>query len=121
MSEHSDREPNVVVERRSGGGIGLFLLGAVVGAGLALLYAPQAGVDTRADLRRGARRARRKAREFAAEATDAVQDVVQDVVHDVQDVVRSGRAAARDVAGEAREALERRLARHGRAAGDDER
>lgn len=105
MSEQSEREPNVVVERRSGGGIGLFLLGAVVGAGLALLYAPQSGVDTRADLRRGARRARRSAREFAAEATDVVQDVV-----------RTTRATAKDVAGEAREALERRLARHGRAA-----
>ena len=113
MSEQSEREPNVVVERRSGGGIGLFLLGAVVGAGLALLYAPQSGTDTRADLRRGARRARRKAREFAAEATDAVQDVAQDVV-------RTARATAKDVAGEAREALERRLARHGRAAKDDE-
>ena len=109
MSEQSEREPNVVVERRSGGGIGLFLLGAVVGAGLALLYAPQSGVDTRADLRRGARRARRSAREFAAEATDVVQDVV-----------RTTRATAKDVAGEAREALERRLARHGRAAEADE-
>ncbi len=109
MSEQSEREPNVVVERRSGGGIGLFLLGAVVGAGLALLYAPQAGVDTRADLRRGARRARRKARDFAAEASEVVQDVV-----------RTTRATAKDVAGEAREALERRLARHGRAAEADE-
>lgn len=109
MSEQSEREPNVVVERRSGGGIGLFLLGAVVGAGLALLYAPQSGVDTRADLRRGARRARRSAREFAAEATDVVQDVV-----------RTTRATAKDVAGEAREALERRLARHGRAAEAEE-
>ena len=109
MSEHNDREPNVVVERRSGGGIGLFLLGAVVGAGLALLYAPQSGDETRADLRRGARRARRKARELAAEATDAVQDIA-----------RTTRSAVKDAAGEAREALERRLARHGRAADDDE-
>lgn len=109
MSDQSGREPAVVVERRSGGGIGLFLLGAVVGAGLALLYAPQAGVDTRADLRRSVRRARRKARAFAEEATDAVQEIA-----------RTTRAAAKDAAGEAREALERRLARHGRVVENDD-
>ena len=104
MSEQSGHEPNVVVERRAGGGIGLFLLGAAVGAGLAWLYAPQSGAETRADLRRGARRAKRKAREFAEEATEAVQHIA-----------RSSRTAAKDAAGEAREALERRLSRHGRA------
>lgn len=94
MSDQSDQEPNVVVERRSGGGVGLFLLGVAVGAGIALLFAPQAGAKTRADLRRAARRVRLKARDIADAATD--------------------------VAGEARDALERRLTRHGRGADDDD-
>jgi len=137
MSEYSDSEP-IVVERRSGGGIGLFLLGVAVGAGLALLYAPQSGAETRQDLRRGARRMRRKARDLAAEAREAAGDVVRssrDAASDFArssksaagDFVRTTRAAARDAvgeardaAGEARDALERRLARHGRAADDEE-
>lgn len=94
MSDQRDQEPSVIVERRSGGGIGLFLLGVAVGAGLALLYAPQSGARTRADLRRAARRAARRARSKAGDIVDA----------------------AKDAAGEARDALERRLARHGRGA-----
>jgi gas vesicle protein len=79
-------ESGVVIERRSGGGLGVFVLGVAVGAGLALLFAPQAGEDTRATLARGARKARRKARRYLD--------------------------SARDSAAETREALEQRLARH---------
>ncbi len=125
MSEFSGNDP-IVVERRSGGGMGLFLLGVAVGAGLALLYAPQSGEETRADLRRGARKVRRKARDLADEAREAAGDVVRtsreaagDFARSSKaaagDFVRTTRAAARDAAGEARDALERRLARHGRA------
>jgi gas vesicle protein len=105
----SDRdEPAVVIERRGGGagsGVALFLLGAAVGAGLALLFAPQSGEETRAQIRRGARRMKRKARDLA--------DSGRDVVDDLQ---RQGRAAAKD----ARAALEERLARHRQAADDED-
>jgi gas vesicle protein len=120
MSEHDSNEPNVVVERSSGGGVGLFLLGLAVGAGIALLFAPQSGAETRADLRRGARRARRKARDFAEEAREAAHDIVRTSRGAAGDFVRTTRTAARDAAGEAKEALERRLARHGRGADVEE-
>ncbi|HRN53244.1 MAG TPA: YtxH domain-containing protein [Gemmatimonadaceae bacterium] len=100
-------EPAVVIERRGGGagsGLALFLLGAALGAGAALLLAPQSGDETRAQLRRSARRVKRKARNIA--------DSGRDLVDDLQ---RQGKAAARD----ARSALEERLARH-REAVDDE-
>jgi hypothetical protein len=57
----------VVIERGGGGaGIGTFLLGAAIGAGIALLFAPQsgAGVRRRAPASsggRGMRRMRRRA------------------------------------------------------------
>lgn len=105
----SDRdEPAVVIERRGGGagsGVALFLLGAAVGAGLALLFAPQSGEETRAQIRRGARRVKRKARDLA--------DSGREIVDDLQ---RQGRAAAKD----ARAALEERLARHRQAADDED-
>lgn len=130
MSDHDSNPPKIVVERGSGG-VGLFLLGLAVGAGIALLYAPQSGTETRADLRRGARRARRKARDFAEEARDAAHDIARssreaagDFVRSSRDAasdfVRTTRTAARDAADEAKEALERRLARHGRGADVEE-
>ncbi|MBX3133535.1 MAG: YtxH domain-containing protein [Gemmatimonadaceae bacterium] len=106
MSEHG--EPAVVIERRgsAGGGVGLFLLGAAVGAGLALLFAPQTGDETRADIRRGARKVKRKARDLAETGRGVVDDLS-----------RQGRSAARD----ARAALEERLARHREATdGEDD-
>lgn len=103
----SDRdEPAVVIERRGGGagtGIAMFLLGAAIGAGVALLFAPQSGEETRAELRRSARRLKRKARDIVDQGGEVVDDLK-----------RQGRTAVKD----ARSALEERLARH-RAAAED--
>jgi gas vesicle protein len=99
----------VVIERRDGGagsGLALLLLGAAVGAGVALLFAPQSGDETRAELRRGARRARRKARDLAESGREIVDDLQ-----------RQGKSAVRD----ARSALEDRLSRHREAVdGEDD-
>ncbi|MBK7904970.1 MAG: YtxH domain-containing protein [Gemmatimonadetes bacterium] len=112
MAEQSGSEPTVVVERRSGGGIGLFILGVAVGAGIALLLAPQSGAQTRQDLRRGARRLRRKARVVVDDAREQAEELVRTTSSAARDV-------ARDVAREAREVLESRLAKHGRGASPD--
>ncbi len=104
----SERDDAVVIERRggAGSGIALFLLGAAVGAGLALLFAPQSGEETRAQIRRGARRMKRKARDLAESGREMVEDLQ-----------RQGKSAARD----ARAALEDRLARHREAVdGEDD-
>jgi gas vesicle protein len=97
-------EPAVVIERRGGSGLGVFLLGAAVGAGLALLFAPQSGDETRAQLRSTARKVKRRARAMVEDGREAVDDLAS-----------RGKSAARD----ARAALEERLARH-REAFDDE-
>ena len=49
------------------------LLGAAVGAAVALLYAPTAGRDTRANLNRWARDARNKANDMASHMKDKFQ------------------------------------------------
>ena len=46
-----DDVPYIVIERDSGGGLGSFVLGALVGAGLALLFAPKSGAETQEDLK----------------------------------------------------------------------
>lgn len=115
MADRKD-ESAVVVERRgSGGGVRMFLLGAVLGAGLALLFAPQSGEETRADLRRGARRVRRQVRDLAERGEDMARDIVEsgrEFVDSGRDVVRDMRRGGRRAARDAREALEERLARH---------
>jgi hypothetical protein len=74
VSDSDGGQPAVVIERRAGGGgIGLFLLGVAVGAGIALLYAPQSGDETRAALRRGARRMKRTVRDAAEDARDEIE------------------------------------------------
>lgn len=118
-----DDEPTVIVERRSAGGAGMFLAGLAIGAGLALLMAPQSGTELRRQLRRSARRAQRSAREMARDVreragdlyadareeldsrVDDAREVLRERRRDVKDAVRNGREAAR----EARVAFERRL------------
>jgi gas vesicle protein len=119
-------EPAVLIERRTGGGTGLFLLGLAVGAGLALLFAPQSGEETRDAVRRSARRLRRRAKDLAEDAGETFDELRQtglDAVHDISD---KGREAAREMgqtgkaaAREARRAIERRLAQHKKTNKDD--
>jgi gas vesicle protein len=63
MSKYEyDDEPYVVIEKQEGS-VGSLLLGIAIGAGVALLFAPQAGVETRRGLGRQAARARTRANE----------------------------------------------------------
>jgi len=62
-----------------------FLIGAMVGGGIALLTAPKSGKRTREQLKRMARDAKEKAEDYydemkdkAAEATEKVQDYYRD-------------------------------------------
>jgi gas vesicle protein len=52
-----DREV-VLVDRSEGGALKWLVVGAALGAGIALLFAPKAGKDLRRDLKKGIRRAR---------------------------------------------------------------
>ena len=61
-----------------------FLLGAIVGAGIALLAAPEAGTRTR-------RRIRRAAGELRESAGDQWDDLAEDVKDRVDEAVRGAR------------------------------
>jgi gas vesicle protein len=122
MSYHDD-DAYVVIERHDGN-VGSFLMGVAIGAGLALLMAPQSGAATRRGIRRRANRARTAARRVAGEVTetitdtfdqarlelegriDAARQAIEVKRRQVQKAVEAGRAAAED----AREDLEQRIA-----------
>jgi gas vesicle protein len=121
--ELEDNDPYVVIEQRSTS-VMPFLIGLALGAGAALLLAPQSGEETRRDLKRRAIRARRLAERKAEEITDTVSETYQDARRKVEETIDSARGAVdlkkrqvtraveagRTAAREAREDLENRIA-----------
>jgi len=111
MRNH-DEGPYIVIERESGGGVGSFVLGALVGAGLALLFAPKTGAETQEELKEQARKLRVIAEERVRDAQlqleerfGEAREGVASRYDEVRDAVSAGRAAAAD----ARTELEGRL------------
>lgn len=109
-----DDAPYVVIERDGGGGLGSFVLGALVGAGLALLFAPKSGAETQEDLKEHARKFRSAAEERVREAQQQVEERLEEVREGVQvgfDGVKEAVNAGRSAASEARTDLEEKLQR----------
>jgi gas vesicle protein len=116
--------PYVIVERNESPGIGSFLIGLALGAGAALLLAPQSGEETRREIARRARRAQEAAQDLVEDLSGTVADKFQDVRASVEERIEAtfdavdakrrqvsnafeaGRAAARETRGE----LEHRIA-----------
>ena len=74
MSEYDwddDEGPYVVIERRESS-VGSLVLGLAIGAGIALLFAPRTGEETRRDLQRRARRVGDQAQDLVSEVSDSV-------------------------------------------------
>lgn len=115
--------PYVIVERQELG-IGPLLLGIALGAGAALLFAPQSGEETRRGIARSARRAQDAAQDFVEDVSGTVADKFKEVRTTVEDRIeatleavderkrrvtkayRAGRVAALEARGE----LEQRIA-----------
>jgi gas vesicle protein len=113
----------VVIEKQEIG-IGPFLLGIALGAGAALLFAPQSGEETRRGIARSARRAQGAAQDFVEDVSGTVADKFKEVRTTVEERIEAtfeavderkrrvtnayhaGRAAAREARGE----LEQRIA-----------
>lgn len=109
-----DEVPTIIIERDGGGGIGSFLVGALVGAGLALLFAPKTGEETQEDLKERARKLKGVAEDRVREAQKQLESRMEQArkgVHEKVDEVREAVDAGRQAAVEARDDLERRLER----------
>jgi gas vesicle protein len=108
---HNDELPYVVIEHRSGGLSGL-VWGALLGAGVALLFAPRSGRETRDRLRDQAYRLRDAAESKVREVQDALTDSIDEVRREVGERVDAARAAidaGRETARHSRADFDRRV------------
>lgn len=113
MREREDA-PHIIIERDGGGGLGSFILGALVGAGLALLFAPQSGEETQEEIRARALKLKDVAQDRVRDAQERLEHRLTDArenvrtrVDGMKEAVESGRQAAV----EARDDLEKKLER----------
>lgn len=112
-------EPYIVIERDRSGGFGSFIMGALVGAGLALLLAPQSGEETQEEIKKQARRFRvqaaervRAAHEELESRLDQARSGVQSRAEGLRDAVESGRQAAREARTDIERSLEQSKAKY---------
>lgn len=110
MADHDDL-PYIVIERRSGS-FGNLIMGALLGAGAALLLAPRSGRETRDEIRAGALRLRDRAEDAVRGVSESVQDTIGGVRGEVEDRIDSARdafEAGRRAARETRREMETRV------------
>jgi gas vesicle protein len=70
---------------------GAFLVGGLVGAAFALLYAPQSGRETRKDIQKTARRIKKETVHLVEDAVDSINEFTGDVKDKITDVIERGK------------------------------
>jgi gas vesicle protein len=77
-------------------GVMMLLAGGVIGAGLALLYAPQSGERTRKQISRYARKVRNEAEEAIRDAAHSVTEMAEKLGEKTSDLAEKGGEVAED-------------------------
>lgn len=72
----------------------MLVAGGIIGAGLALLYAPQSGEKTRRDLCRSARKVKTRADEAVEDLADNITDLVDSIGDKTDDLLERGKEVA---------------------------
>jgi gas vesicle protein len=86
----ADKDNNAMV------GALMLIAGGILGAGVALLFAPQSGKATRRDIVRYAKKTRRKAEGVVDEFSDSVSDMVEAVGEKASEILDRGKDLAHD-------------------------
>jgi gas vesicle protein len=70
--------------------VGAFLLGGILGALVALLYAPKSGRETRKDISKAARRIKKETVDLVEDTIESVNDFADDMKDKVSDIIKQG-------------------------------
>ena len=111
----SKEVPYIVIEREGVGQVGTFFVGALLGAGLALLLAPKSGEEMQQDLKVQARKLREAAEDRVREAQRQLEDRLDQAREGVNlrfEEVREAMDTGRSAAVEARSELRKKHDRH---------
>lgn len=109
---HRNREveERVLVVDQGRSGLGWLIIGAAIGAGLALLYAPRTGEETRREIGRRWDDLKEEAEEKLEEFSEGLQEGREKIRAKIERLVDADRDGGRESrAPSAREELERRL------------
>jgi gas vesicle protein len=71
--------------------MGAFLMGGLIGAAIALLYAPKSGRETRKDISKAAKRAKKGAVDLVEDITESVSDFTSDMKDKAADIIDRGK------------------------------
>jgi gas vesicle protein len=91
---------------RATAGALMLVAGGIIGAGLALLFAPQSGKRTRKDISRLAKKTKHKAEDLVDNFVDTVSDMADVVGEKAADIIDQGKDLAYDAKKELLRALE---------------
>ena len=80
-----------VMDRDARNILAAFLLGGVIGAAVALLYAPKSGRETREDISRAAGKIKKGTIDLADDIIESVHDFAEDVKDKATDVINRGK------------------------------
>ncbi len=69
---------------------GAFLLGGMIGAGIAVLYAPKSGGETRKDIRRAVRRISNNTADLIEDTIDDINEFANDLKEKAGDLLDQG-------------------------------
>jgi gas vesicle protein len=84
----------------------MLVAGGIIGAGVALLFAPQSGKATRKDITRYARKARRRAEDMVDDFSDSISKMVDAVGEKSADILDRGADLAYDAKKEIMKTIE---------------
>jgi len=70
---------------------GAFLLGGVIGAAIALLYAPKSGKETRKDISKAARHIKNSTVDLIEEAIEDANEFASDLREKAEDIIEKGK------------------------------
>jgi len=76
--------------------LGAFLIGGILGIGLAFLFAPQSGEKTRKDISRFARRVKDDAQEKAEDVIEAIEELADKIGDKISDASSKGKELEED-------------------------
>jgi gas vesicle protein len=93
MTDYEDDDGPFVVIEKSEPGVGTFVTGLLIGAGLALLFAPRTGVETRRQLQKSAKRVGDQAQDLVSDVTGSVSQTIKSAKDKVEERIDSTRSA----------------------------